>query len=173
MNCKNLSSLGNPSIHLFFIARNRGTSNSNVTLFTLSASYYFTVYLKHSTFLLILRRFSPHIETHRHIPKMFTVLSMEVYTTFVTCFCNSIQVETIQKISSFLKDECASEKNGTISPESILLDFVRSPHLVQLWLSNRSGVMEQFSGKHDIQQKGKQIEDWWKQVLKGIVNVLP
>ena len=71
MNCKNLSSLGNPSIHLFFIARNRGTSNSNVTLFTLSASYYFTVYLKHSTFLLILRRFSPHIDVSHDCSKYY------------------------------------------------------------------------------------------------------
>ena len=120
---------------------------------------------------LLFSWFSPRIQTHRHIPRMFIVVSMDLYTTFVTCFSNSIQVETIQKILSFLKEESASEQNGTISPESILLDFVRSPHLVQLWLSNRSGVMEQFSGKHDIQQKGKQIEDWWKQVLKGIISV--
>lgn len=79
------------------------------------------------------------------------------------------KVETTQKILSFHKEDHPTDQNGSISPQNMLLDFVTSSQILRLWSINRA-MMEQLAGKHvpEHLQKGKQIDEWWKQFGKGV-----
>lgn len=79
-----------------------------------------------------------------------------------------LQVETTQKILSFHIEEHPTDQNGNISPQDVLLDFVSGSQIMRLWTINRS-MMEHLVGKHvpEHLQKGKQIDEWWKQFGKG------
>ncbi|XXG80040.1 hypothetical protein AAC387_Pa09g0992 [Persea americana] len=73
------------------------------------------------------------------------------------------QVETTRKILSFHKEDRNSDSNN-VNPQSILLDFISSSQTLRIWSFNTSirGYVNQ-----EQLQKGKQIDEWWKQVTKG------
>lgn len=73
------------------------------------------------------------------------------------------KVETTRKIISFHKEDKNPDPNNT-SPQSILLDFISSSQTLRIWSFNTS-IREYLN--NDQLQKGKQIDDWWKQVTKG------
>lgn len=78
-------------------------------------------------------------------------------------FSGSCQVETTKKIISFHKEEKNIDPNN-VSPQSILLDFISSSQTLRIWSFN-SSIREYLN--NDQLQKGKQIDEWWKQVIKG------
>ena len=73
------------------------------------------------------------------------------------------QVETTRKIISFHKEDKSLDANN-IGPQSILLDFISSSQTLRIWSFNTS-IREHLNS--DQLQKGKQIEEWWKQMTKG------
>jgi mediator of RNA polymerase II transcription subunit 23 len=73
------------------------------------------------------------------------------------------QVETTRKIISFHKEDKSLDPNN-ISPQSILLDFISSSQTLRIWSFNTS-IREHLNS--DQLQKGKQIDEWWKQTTKG------
>ncbi|PIA26633.1 hypothetical protein AQUCO_09100060v1 [Aquilegia coerulea] len=73
------------------------------------------------------------------------------------------KVETTRKILSFHKEEKTSEPNN-VNPQSILLDFISSSQTLRIWSINTS-FREHLN--HEQLQKGKQIDEWWKQYTKG------
>lgn len=72
-------------------------------------------------------------------------------------------METFRKIISFHREDRNTDPNN-ISPQSILLDFISSSQTLRIWSFNMS-IREHLNT--DQLQKGKQIDDWWKQVTKG------
>ncbi|XP_042501830.1 mediator of RNA polymerase II transcription subunit 23 isoform X1 [Macadamia integrifolia] len=73
------------------------------------------------------------------------------------------KVETTRKVLSFHREDRNSDPNS-VSPQSILLDFISSSQTLRIWSFNTS-IREFLS--HEQLQKGKQIDEWWKQVTKG------
>ncbi|KAL6003488.1 Mediator of RNA polymerase II transcription subunit 23 [Asimina triloba] len=73
------------------------------------------------------------------------------------------KVETTRKILSFHKEDKISDPNNA-SAQSILLDFISSSQTLRIWSFNTS-IREHLN--HEQLQKGKQIDEWWKQVTKG------
>ncbi|CAA7401414.1 unnamed protein product [Spirodela intermedia] len=73
------------------------------------------------------------------------------------------KVETFRKIISFHREDRNTDPNN-INPQSILLDFISSSQTLRIWSFNMS-IREHLNT--DQLQKGKQIDDWWKQVTKG------
>ncbi|XP_019179352.1 PREDICTED: mediator of RNA polymerase II transcription subunit 23 [Ipomoea nil] len=74
---------------------------------------------------------------------------------------DSRKVETTRKIVSFHKEEKSSDPNN---PQSILLDFVSSCQNLRIWSLNTS--TREYLNNEQL-QKGKQIDEWWRQVSKG------
>nr|GLL46879.1 mediator of RNA polymerase II transcription subunit 23 [Ipomoea trifida] len=70
-------------------------------------------------------------------------------------------VETTRKIVSFHKEEKSSDPNN---PQSILLDFISSCQNLRIWSLNTS--TREYLNNEQL-QKGKQIDEWWRQVSKG------
>ncbi|CAM6090169.1 unnamed protein product [Calypogeia fissa] len=81
---------------------------------------------------------------------------------------DSRKLETAQKILSFHMAEKPVDQTSNMSPQNMLLDFVGSSQTLRLWSINRQ-MMEQITGNRMPEhiQKGKQIDEWWKQVAKG------
>ncbi|RWR95001.1 mediator of RNA polymerase II transcription subunit 23 isoform X2 [Cinnamomum micranthum f. kanehirae] len=77
------------------------------------------------------------------------------------------QVETTRKILSFHKEDRNSDSNN-VNPQSILLDFISSSQTLRIWSFNTSirGYVNQ-----EQLQKGRQIDEWWKQVTKGKAGI--
>lgn len=71
------------------------------------------------------------------------------------------KVETTRKILSFHREERNSDPNN---PQSILLDFVSSCQNLRIWSLNTS--TRDYLNNEQL-QKGKQIDEWWKQASKG------
>lgn len=76
-------------------------------------------------------------------------------------------METTRKILSFHKEDRSSDPNN---PQSILLDFISSCQNLRIWSLNSS--TREYLNSEQL-QKGKQIDEWWKQVTKGIYAVFP
>ncbi|CAA2969488.1 Hypothetical predicted protein [Olea europaea subsp. europaea] len=74
---------------------------------------------------------------------------------------DSRKVETTRKILSFHKEDRSSDPNN---PQSILLDFISSCQNLRIWSLNTS--TREYLNNEQL-QKGKQIDEWWKQVSKG------
>ncbi|WOL20126.1 mediator of RNA polymerase II transcription subunit 23 [Canna indica] len=72
------------------------------------------------------------------------------------------KVETTKKIISFHKEDKNIDPNN-VSPQAILLDFISSSQTLRIWSFNTS-IREYLN--NDQLQKGKQIDEWWKQVTK-------
>lgn len=73
------------------------------------------------------------------------------------------KVETTRKIISFHKEDKSLDPNN-VSPQSILLDFISSSQTLRIWSFNTS-IREHLN--NDQLQKGKQIDEWWKQMTKA------
>ncbi|CAN6233571.1 unnamed protein product [Urochloa humidicola] len=73
------------------------------------------------------------------------------------------KVETTRKIISFHKEDKSLDANN-IGPQSILLDFISSSQTLRIWSFNTS-IREHLNS--DQLQKGKQIDEWWKQMTKA------
>lgn len=73
------------------------------------------------------------------------------------------QVETTKKIISFHKEDKNIDPSN-VSPQAILLDLISSSQTVRIWSFNTS-IREYIN--NDQLQKGKQIDEWWRQVTKG------
>lgn len=73
-------------------------------------------------------------------------------------------METTKKILSFHKEDRNPDSNN-VNPQSILLDFISSSQTLRIWSFNAS--IREFVNPEQL-QKGKQIDEWWKQVTKGI-----
>ncbi|KAL6573802.1 Mediator of RNA polymerase II transcription subunit 23 [Orobanche hederae] len=71
------------------------------------------------------------------------------------------KVETTRKILSFHKEDRSSDPNN---PQSILLDFISSCQNLRIWSLNTS--TREYLNNEQL-QKGKQIDEWWRQVSKG------
>ncbi|KAJ9548970.1 hypothetical protein OSB04_021513 [Centaurea solstitialis] len=74
---------------------------------------------------------------------------------------DSRKVETTRKILSFHKEDRSSDPNN---PQSILLDFISSCQNLRIWSLNPS--TREYLNSEQL-QKGKQIDEWWRQVTKG------
>ncbi|KAK2980751.1 hypothetical protein RJ640_015670 [Escallonia rubra] len=74
---------------------------------------------------------------------------------------DSRKVETTRKILSFHKEDRSSDPNN---PQSILLDFISSCQNLRIWSLNTS--TREYLNNEQL-QKGKQIDEWWRQVSKG------
>ncbi|KAL8463677.1 hypothetical protein ACS0TY_033584 [Phlomoides rotata] len=74
---------------------------------------------------------------------------------------DSRKVETTRKILSFHKEDRSSDPNN---PQSILLDFISSCLNLRIWSLNTS--TREYLNNEQL-QKGKQIDEWWRQVSKG------
>ncbi|XP_078444116.1 mediator of RNA polymerase II transcription subunit [Wolffia australiana] len=73
------------------------------------------------------------------------------------------KVETFRKIISFHRDDRNNDSGG-INPRSLLLEFIGSSQTLRIWSVNMS-IREHLN--QEQLQKGKQIDDWWRQVTKG------
>ncbi|XP_020083151.1 mediator of RNA polymerase II transcription subunit 23 isoform X2 [Ananas comosus] len=73
------------------------------------------------------------------------------------------KVETTRKIISFHKEDKNLDSNN-INPQNILLDFISSSQTLRIWSFNTS-IREHLNS--DQLQKGRQIDEWWKQMTKG------
>ncbi|KAL3510513.1 hypothetical protein ACH5RR_029914, partial [Cinchona calisaya] len=73
---------------------------------------------------------------------------------------DSRKVEITRKILSFHK-EVSSDPNN---PQSILLDFISSCQTLRIWSLNTS--TREYLNNEQL-QKGKQIDEWWRQTTKG------
>ncbi|KAI4357583.1 hypothetical protein L6164_001522 [Bauhinia variegata] len=71
------------------------------------------------------------------------------------------KVDTTRKILSFHREERNSDPNN---PQSILLDFVSSCQNLRIWSLNTS--TREYLNNEQL-QKGKQIDEWWRQASKG------
>ncbi|KAJ3694833.1 hypothetical protein LUZ60_000210 [Juncus effusus] len=76
------------------------------------------------------------------------------------------KVDTIRKIISFHKEDNKplDSSSSPTSPQGILLDFISSSQTLRIWSFNAS-IREHLNS--DQLQKGKQIDEWWKQMTKG------
>ncbi|GLT76809.1 hypothetical protein SLA2020_484470 [Shorea laevis] len=71
------------------------------------------------------------------------------------------KVETTRKLVSFHREDRSSDPNN---PQSILLDFISSCQNLRIWSLNTS--TREYLNNEQL-QKGKQIDEWWRQVSKG------
>ncbi|XWS34454.1 hypothetical protein CRYUN_Cryun21dG0039900 [Craigia yunnanensis] len=74
---------------------------------------------------------------------------------------DSRKVETTRKILSFHREDSSSDPNN---PQSILLDFISSCQNLRIWSLNTS--TREYLNNEQL-QKGKQIDEWWRQLNKG------
>ncbi|CAI9278469.1 unnamed protein product [Lactuca saligna] len=81
-----------------------------------------------------------------------------VMTTLST---DSRRVETTKKFLSFHKESIPSDPN---TPQNTLLDFITSCQTLRVWSLN-SSTREYLNSNQLL--KGKQIDEWWRQVSKG------
>lgn len=88
---------------------------------------------------------------------------MSVILFYSVC-CLLSQVETTRKIISFHKED-KNPDASSVSPQGILLDFISSSQTLRIWSFNSS--IREYLNSEQL-QKGKQIDEWWKQATKGI-----
>ncbi|OMO99785.1 Mediator complex, subunit Med23 [Corchorus olitorius] len=72
--------------------------------------------------------------------------------------CLNGKVETTRRILSFHREDRSSDPNN---PQSILLDFISSCQNLRIWSLNTS--TREYLNNEQL-QKGKQIDEWWRQV---------
>ncbi|KAH9313514.1 hypothetical protein KI387_022141, partial [Taxus chinensis] len=73
------------------------------------------------------------------------------------------KMETIRKLLSFHKER-VSDQSANGSPQSTLLEFISSSQTLRVWSMNLS--TREFLNPEEL-QKGRQIDEWWKQMTKG------
>eukprot|EP00252_Welwitschia_mirabilis_P010175 TRINITY_DN23348_c0_g1_i1.p1 TRINITY_DN23348_c0_g1~~TRINITY_DN23348_c0_g1_i1.p1 ORF type:complete len:1136 (+),score=169.95 TRINITY_DN23348_c0_g1_i1:69-3476(+) len=73
------------------------------------------------------------------------------------------KMEIARKFLSLHKEERSSDQGSSNSAQSILLEFISSCQILHLW---RINLRENISS--ELLQKGRQIDEWWKQNSKGL-----
>ncbi|XP_031391399.1 mediator of RNA polymerase II transcription subunit 23-like isoform X1 [Punica granatum] len=102
----------------------------------------------------------PHILRTNHVTWLLAgIIKVELVMNALNT--DARKVETTRKILSFHREDRNADPN---SAQSILLDFVSSCQNLRIWSLNTS-TREYLNGEQ--LQKGKQIDEWWKQVTKG------
>lgn len=88
---------------------------------------------------------------------------IRIETVKATLNSDPKKVETTRKIISFHKEDKNPDASN-ISPQSILLDFISSSQTLRIWSFDPS--IREYLNSEQL-QKGKQIDEWWKQATKG------
>lgn len=88
---------------------------------------------------------------------------IRIETVMNTLNADPKKVETIRKIICFHKEDKISDANS-VSPQSILLEFISSSQTLRIWSFNSS--IREYLNSEQL-QKGKQIDEWWRQTTKG------
>ncbi|XP_021746829.1 mediator of RNA polymerase II transcription subunit 23-like [Chenopodium quinoa] len=106
------------------------------------------------------------IEDDRHILRTNHVTWLLAQIIRVELVMNALnndsrKVETTKKILSFHREDKSYDPN---SPQSILLDFISSCQNLRIWSLN---TLHRDHLNNEQLQKGKQIDEWWRQVSKG------
>ncbi|ONK66197.1 uncharacterized protein A4U43_C06F5210 [Asparagus officinalis] len=89
------------------------------------------------------------------------IIRIEIVTS--TLNSDPKKVETTRKLISFHREDKNTDGNN-VSPQSILLDFISSSQTLRIWSFNSS--IREYLNSEQL-QKGKQIDEWWKQATKG------
>ncbi|KAL0005249.1 hypothetical protein SO802_012810 [Lithocarpus litseifolius] len=71
------------------------------------------------------------------------------------------KMETTRKLISFHREERSSDPNN---PQSILLEYISSCQNLRIWSLNTA--IRDYLNNEQL-QKGKQIDEWWRQASKG------
>ncbi|XP_077232884.1 mediator of RNA polymerase II transcription subunit [Tasmannia lanceolata] len=89
------------------------------------------------------------------------IIRIEIVTNALNSDPN--KVETTRKILSFHKEDRNADPNN-VNAQSILLDFISSSQTLRIWSFNPS--IREYLNPEQL-QKGKQIDEWWRQVTRG------
>ncbi|KAK4596788.1 hypothetical protein RGQ29_014717 [Quercus rubra] len=102
----------------------------------------------------------PHILKTNHVTLL---LAQVIRAELVMNALNSDprKVETTRKLISFHREERSPDPNN---PQSILLDFISSCQNLRIWSLNTA--TRDYLNNEQL-QKGKQIDEWWRQASKG------
>ncbi|KAL3830745.1 hypothetical protein ACJIZ3_019547 [Penstemon smallii] len=101
-----------------------------------------------------------HILRTNHVTWLFAqIIRVELVMNALNM--DSRKVETTKKILSFHREDRSSDPNN---PQSILLDFISSCQNLRIWSLNTS--TREYLNNEQL-QKGKQIDEWWRQGSKG------
>ncbi|KAG6714118.1 hypothetical protein I3842_05G186900 [Carya illinoinensis] len=101
-----------------------------------------------------------HILRTNHVTWLLVqLLRVELVTNALNS--DARKVETTRKVLSFHREDRSSDPNN---PQSILLDFISSCQNLRIWSFNTS--TREYLNNEQL-QKGKQIDEWWRQVSKG------
>ncbi|KAK9105927.1 hypothetical protein Scep_022771 [Stephania cephalantha] len=104
----------------------------------------------------------PQILRSNHVTWLLAqIIRIEIVTNALNT--DPKKVETTRKILSFHKEDKSSDPNN-VNPRSILLDFISSSQTLRIWSINAS--IRDYLNPEQL-QKGKQIDEWWKQATKG------
>ncbi|KAF6150897.1 hypothetical protein GIB67_020980 [Kingdonia uniflora] len=104
----------------------------------------------------------PQLLQSNHVTWLLAqIIRIEIVTSALNT--DPKKIETTRKILLFHKEDKNSDSIN-VSPGSILLDFISSSQTLRIWSFN-SSLKEYLN--HEQLQKGKQIDEWWKQVTKG------
>ncbi|KAK6931621.1 hypothetical protein RJ641_003414, partial [Dillenia turbinata] len=110
--------------------------------------------------VLRLKETDPHILRTNHVTWLLAqIIRIELVMTALNT--DHRKVETTRKILLFHKEERSSDPS---SPQSILLDFISSCQNLRIWSFNTA--TRDFLNTEQL-QKGKQIDEWWRQATKG------
>lgn len=100
-----------------------------------------------------------HILRTNHVTWLLAqIIRVELVMNALTT--DSRKVDTTRKILSFHKEGSSDPNN----PQSILLDFISSCQNLRIWSLNTS--TREYLNNEQL-QKGKQIDEWWRQTIKG------
>ncbi|KAK9105933.1 hypothetical protein Scep_022777 [Stephania cephalantha] len=108
----------------------------------------------------------PQILRSNHVTWLLAqIIRIEIVTNALNT--DPKKVETTRKILSFHKEDKSSDPNN-VNPRSILLDFISSSQTLRIWSINAS--IRDYLNPEQL-QKGKQIDEWWKQATKGMFQL--
>ncbi|KAG6765963.1 hypothetical protein POTOM_030026 [Populus tomentosa] len=105
-----------------------------------------------------------HIVRTNHVTWLFAqIIRIELVMNALNTDARNVvvTVETTRKVLSFHREDRSSDPNN---PQSILLDYISSCQNLRIWSLNTS-TRECLNSEQ--LQKGKQIDEWWKQASKG------
>ncbi|KAK4741081.1 hypothetical protein SAY87_024669 [Trapa incisa] len=102
----------------------------------------------------------PHFLRTNHVTWLLTQI-MRVELVITALNTDTRKGEATRKLLSFHREDRSADPN---SARSILLDFISNVQNLRIWTLSTS--MREYSNNEKI-QKGKQINEWWKQVTKG------
>ncbi|KAG7016782.1 Mediator of RNA polymerase II transcription subunit 23 [Cucurbita argyrosperma subsp. argyrosperma] len=101
-----------------------------------------------------------HVLRTNHVTWLFAqIIRVELVMSALNS--DARKVETTRKILSFHREDKSADPNN---PQSILLDFISSCQNLRIWSLNTA--TREYLNNEQL-QKGKQIDEWWRQAIKG------